>query len=145
MFEQCGIFGFSLYQKEDFENAKGVIRIRISKKNWQHNGQKDKQRSSKIVLSPPWLGWPLGKICVTYYHGYVPLVISTSRPFPHSWLITVFLLVFGNVWTMWYFWVFVLSERRFWKCQRDNQNSYIEEELTTQWPKGQTTIYKTYT
>jgi hypothetical protein len=44
---QCGIFGFSLYQKEDFENAKGVIRIRISKKNWQHNGQKDKQRSTK--------------------------------------------------------------------------------------------------
>ena len=47
MFEQCGIFGFSLYQKEDFENAKGVIRIRISKKNLQHNGQKDKQRSTK--------------------------------------------------------------------------------------------------
>jgi len=32
----------------------------------------------------------------------------------------------------------------------DNQNPYIEEEQTTQWPKrkstkGQTTIYKTYT
>jgi hypothetical protein len=28
-----------------------------------------------------------------------------------------------------------------------NQNQYIEEEETTQWPKekGQTTIYKTYT
>jgi hypothetical protein len=28
-----------------------------------------------------------------------------------------------------------------------NQNPYIEEEQTTQWPKekGQTTIYKTYT
>jgi len=25
-----------------------------------------------------------------------------------------------------------------------NQNPYIEEEQTTQWPKGQTTIYKTY-
>jgi hypothetical protein len=28
MFEQCGILGFSLYQKEEFENAKEVIRIR---------------------------------------------------------------------------------------------------------------------
>ena len=25
-----------------------------------------------------------------------------------------------------------------------NQNLYIEEEQTTQWPKGQTTIYKTH-
>jgi hypothetical protein len=27
-------------------------------------------------------------ICVTNDHGYVPLVIITSRSFPHSWLIT---------------------------------------------------------
>ena len=38
--------------KEEFEDTKGVIRIRISKKNRQHNGQKkkvqkDKQRSTK--------------------------------------------------------------------------------------------------
>ena len=32
--------------KEEFEDTKGVIRIRISK-NRQHNGQKDKQRSIK--------------------------------------------------------------------------------------------------
>ena len=36
---------------EEFEDTKGVIRIRISKKNRQHNGkkkvQKDKQRSTK--------------------------------------------------------------------------------------------------
>jgi hypothetical protein len=33
-----------------------------------------------------------------------------------------------------------------WRYQRGNQNPYIEEEQTTQWPKekGQTTIYKTY-
>jgi hypothetical protein len=35
------------------------------------------------------------------------------------------------------------------QIQRGNQNPYIEEEQTTQWPKGksakgQTTIYKTY-
>ena len=36
--------------------------------------------------------------------------------------------------------------RRVWRHQRGNQNPYIEEEQTTQWPKekGQTTIYKTY-
>jgi hypothetical protein len=35
--------------KEEFEDTKGVIRIRISKKNRQHNGQKkkDKERSIK--------------------------------------------------------------------------------------------------
>jgi hypothetical protein len=38
--------------EEEFENTKGVIRIRISKKSRQHNGQKkkgqqDKQRSTK--------------------------------------------------------------------------------------------------
>jgi hypothetical protein len=29
-------------------------------------------------------------ICVTNNHGYVPLVVSTSRSFPHSWPITGF-------------------------------------------------------
>jgi hypothetical protein len=33
--------------QEEFEDTKGVIRIRISKKNRQHNGQNDKQRSTK--------------------------------------------------------------------------------------------------
>jgi len=33
--------------KEEFEDTKGVIRIRKSKKNRQHNGQKNKQRSTK--------------------------------------------------------------------------------------------------
>ena len=40
--------------------------------------------------SPPSLGWPLWNICVTNNHGYVPLVVSTSRFFPHSWLFTGF-------------------------------------------------------
>jgi hypothetical protein len=39
-------------EEEEFEDSKGVIIIRISKKNRQHNGQKkkvrkDKQRSTK--------------------------------------------------------------------------------------------------
>jgi hypothetical protein len=31
----------------------------------------------KILLSPPWLGWPLCNIYVTNDHGYVPLVANT--------------------------------------------------------------------
>ena len=46
--------------------------------------------TSKILWSPPWLGWPLWDICVTNEHGYVPLVVNTSRSFPHSRLITGF-------------------------------------------------------
>jgi hypothetical protein len=51
--------------------------------------------TSKVLLSPPWLGWPLWNICVTNVHGYVPLIISTSRSFPHSWFIT---RIRGHLW-----------------------------------------------
>jgi hypothetical protein len=34
--------------------------------------------------------WPLWNIYVTNDHWYVPLVVSTSRSFPRSWLITGF-------------------------------------------------------
>ena len=44
--------------------------------------------TSKVLLSPPWLGLPLWNICVTN-NGYVPLV-NASRSFPHSWLVTGF-------------------------------------------------------
>ena len=43
-----------------------------------------------MLPSPPWLCCPLWNICVTNDHGYVPLVVSTSRSFPHSRLITGF-------------------------------------------------------
>ena len=41
--------------QEEFEHTKGIIRIRISKKNTQHNGQKkkvqkDKQRSTNMHI-----------------------------------------------------------------------------------------------
>ena len=35
------------YYTEEIENTKGVIRIRISKKNRQHNGQKKKVQKGK--------------------------------------------------------------------------------------------------
>jgi len=47
-------------------------------------------KTSKILRSPPWLGWPLWNICVTNDQGYVPLFLNTSLFFPHSWLITGF-------------------------------------------------------
>jgi hypothetical protein len=46
--------------------------------------------TSKILRSPPWLDWPLWNIFVTNDHGYVSLVVNTSRSFPHSRLITGF-------------------------------------------------------
>ena len=46
--------------------------------------------TSTILRSPLWLGWPLRNICVTNDHGYVLLVVSNSRFFPRSWLITEF-------------------------------------------------------
>ena len=38
--------------EEEFKDIKGVIRIRISKNNRQHSGQKDKQRSTSGTY--PW-------------------------------------------------------------------------------------------
>jgi hypothetical protein len=35
-----------------------------------------------------WLGWPLSNICVTNNHGYVSIVVNTSRSFTYSWRIT---------------------------------------------------------
>jgi hypothetical protein len=35
--------------QEEFEDNKGVIRIRISKKNRQHNDQKKKDKSTRRV------------------------------------------------------------------------------------------------
>jgi hypothetical protein len=46
--------------------------------------------TSKILRSPPWLGWLLWNICVTNDRRYVPLVVNTSRFFLHSRLITGF-------------------------------------------------------
>ena len=44
--------------------------------------------TSKVLRSPPWLGWPSWNSCATSDHGYVSLVVNTSWSFPHSWLIT---------------------------------------------------------
>jgi hypothetical protein len=42
-----------------------------------------------MVATMTWLT-VMEYICVTNDHGYVPLVVNTSRSFPHSWLVTVF-------------------------------------------------------
>ena len=41
--------------------------------------QSEIERNSRQDLAKP-----LWNICVTNGHGYVPLVVSTSRSFPHS-------------------------------------------------------------
>jgi hypothetical protein len=33
---------------------------------------------------------------ITNDHGYVPLVVNTSRSFPHSWLIIGFVIIFQS-------------------------------------------------
>jgi hypothetical protein len=38
------------HMSEDFEDTNGVVRIRISKKNRQHNGQKKKYKRTNIDL-----------------------------------------------------------------------------------------------
>jgi hypothetical protein len=40
MLEERNYEGITKMSYEEFEDTKGVIRIRISKKNRQHNGQK---------------------------------------------------------------------------------------------------------
>jgi hypothetical protein len=40
----------SLTTKEEFENTKGVIRIRKSKKNRQHNGNKRKDNRANTIF-----------------------------------------------------------------------------------------------
>ena len=43
-------FDFSVPDEEEFEDTKGVIRIRISKKDRQHNGQKKKDKRTNNDL-----------------------------------------------------------------------------------------------
>jgi hypothetical protein len=43
-------FKILYYLQEEFEDTKGAIRIRISKKNWQHNGQKKKYKRTNNDL-----------------------------------------------------------------------------------------------
>ena len=38
------------YIQEEFEHTKGAIRIRISKKNRHHNGQKTRQRCRETII-----------------------------------------------------------------------------------------------
>jgi hypothetical protein len=42
--------------------------------------------TSKVLRSQPPLGWLICNICVINNHGYVRLVVNTSRAFPRSWL-----------------------------------------------------------
>ena len=53
------------FDKEEFEDTKGVIRIRKSKKNRQHNGQKIKYiRTNNVLQNKHWLIKHRNKIAV---------------------------------------------------------------------------------
>jgi len=41
---------FAVLIQEEFENTKGVIRLRISKRNRQHNGQMQKYKRTNNYL-----------------------------------------------------------------------------------------------
>ena len=86
---------FQQHMKEEFEDTKGVIRIRKSKKDRQHNGQeeKDKERSTKythktkdrVTRIPPKTGselWCSGRVsssCSTSCTRCVNLVTNPVR------------------------------------------------------------------
>jgi hypothetical protein len=79
-----------LYQLRDIYSICRCSR-NVATYKWKvHNEKIEIISTSKVLRSPSWLGWPLWNICVTNDHGYVPLVVSTSRFFPHAWLITGF-------------------------------------------------------
>ena len=47
---QANAYGiFQVWQEEEFEDAKGANRIRISKKNRQHNGKKKSTKGQKTI------------------------------------------------------------------------------------------------
>jgi hypothetical protein len=82
----------------------------------------------------------LWNICVTNDHGYVPLVVNTSRSFLHSWLVTGFLPRLIRCVS--------LVVRGVWRYQRGCQNPLnwrTDNTMTKRRStKGQTTIHKTY-
>jgi len=45
-FKAIRVTALYIWLEEEFEDNKGAIRIRISKKNRQHNGQKKKHKRS---------------------------------------------------------------------------------------------------
>jgi hypothetical protein len=110
--------------KEEFEDTTGSIRIHIWKKNRQHNVQKNTFVDRCLSFCP---------------FSFVHCVVCSS-PLYGFWL------------TLWYLQTLLLYngqrkqntkrqttiyKRRVWRYHRVNQNSYIDEEQTTQWTKEQ--------
>jgi hypothetical protein len=65
--------------------------------------------TSKILRSPPILGWSLWNICITNDHGYVPLVVSTSleqigsiNPYTCILIQTFFAMILKNIFTLYF-------------------------------------------
>ena len=128
---------------EEFEDTKGAIRIRISKKNRQYNGQKIPKGQSESVYrrrtdntmakryqrgnQNPYIEeeqttqWPKDtkgviRICITKKNRQ-----HNGQKIPKGQSESVYRRRTDNT----------MAKR----YQRGNQNPYIEEEQTTQWPK----------
>ena len=86
------------------------------------------------------IGMPI--IYLYYYYG-LSIFISSSW---HYILLVIIIIVRLKYILTSYIYIYI---GRVWRYQRGNQNTHIEEEQTTQWPKekstkGQTTIYIAY-
>jgi phage FluMu protein Com len=153
----------NLYIKEEqttqwSKDTKGAIRICISKKNRQHNGQKIPKEQSESVYRP---------LCCLFFFD-IQILIAPLVSFDHCvvcssliyrfWLPLWYLLTIVLSVLLWYtdsdcsfgiFWplcclFFFQSESVYQRrtdntmvkrYQRSNQNMYIKEEQTTQWSK----------
>ena len=76
----------SWYDIPDFQVP---IRISLMGVAVNHEATEPRVMTSKDLRSPPWLCW----LAMEYLYQkwpYVPLVVHTSRYFPHSWLIIGF-------------------------------------------------------
>jgi hypothetical protein len=80
----------NLYIEEEQTTPWPKVKIQKDKQRSTKHTYKTKVSTLKVLWSTPRLGWPLWNICVTNDHGYVPLVVNTSRSFPHCWLIPGF-------------------------------------------------------
>jgi hypothetical protein len=89
-----GRLRMKLYDKKDYFNFPVVnlpfIHCLLKHSYWTKG--KVEVITSKILQSPSWLGWPLWNFCVTKDHGYVSHVVNTFQCFPHSRLITGFII-----------------------------------------------------
>jgi hypothetical protein len=130
--------------QEKFGNTKGVIRFHKSKKDWQHNGQrkKDKQRSTQYCFILSFIGSSVILLLLFHWCWFVYLdyfvlflkVVIRQVPLMEQELLTLLEHPRSSL----FCWGFIAQSlvicavlsRSVWRYQRSNQNPYIEEQTT---------------